>query len=583
MGDVADALARLGLGDEREGGNGAAAPVLPSPPAVVPLAAMEPVLAALTELIAWPTTHAALGAALGVRWPRGLLLHGPPGTGKTAAVLAVAAATGAPVVTLAPGSVFGAHLGESEARVRAAFRAAARAARTAPSGARAVLLLDDVDALAPCRASSGPHEARVVGQLLTLLDGAASGGGGGPGTAPPFAVVATTSRPGALDPALRRAGRLDREVAVGLPTAGERGAILAAHCAGLPLAPDVDLPAIAASSRGYSGADLASLARTAARRALAAAAAGAAAAPPPPVSAADFAAAAADVGASVVRGLATDAGPPTTWDDVGGLEGVKAALKRLVETPLARPAACARLGYTPPRGILLHGPPGTAKTTLARAVAAAARASLHPLPAAALFSAFVGEGEAALRAAFAAARAAAPAVVFLDEADAVGADRGGGGGGAGDPSSPAGARMLTTLLTELDGLEPADGVLLLAATNAPWALDGALLRPGRLDARVLVPPPDEAGLAAALTLHARGKPLHAGVDVGAVAAAMAGGTGADAAAVVREAALAAARRGGASIAAPDFDAALAGWRPSVARADLAAHEAWAAAASGRAG
>ena len=553
--------------------NGDAAPSPPPPPtpSPPPLVAMDATLAALREVIVWPATHTATAAALGVAWPRGVLLVGPPGVGKTAAVTAVAAEAGAPVVTLAPGTAFGAHLGESEARVRAAFRGAARAARRGRSG-RAVLLLDDVDALAPSRSTSGRHEARVVGQLLTLLDGAAGGGGGrAPDGGPAVVVVATTSRPAALDSALRRAGRLDREVTVPLPSPAARGAILAVHTASLPLAADVDVVAVGAAARGCSGADLAALARTAARTALADAAAAPPNTPPRLITASDFEAALAATVPTVARGLATDAGAASArWDDVGGLTTVKNQLRRLIELPLTRPEACARLGYRPARGILLHGPPGCSKSTLAAAVAAAARASLHPLPAASLFSAYVGEGEAELRAVFAAARAAAPAVVFLDEADAVAASR--GASSAGD--SPAGARMLATLLSEMDGLVPADGVLVVAATNRPWALDAALLRPGRLDAHVLVPPPDTAGLAAALAIHTAGCPLDDDVDLAGVAASMRGATGADAAMMVREAALSAARRRGATVAAADFEPALAGWAPSVTEQDVAAYEKW---------
>ena len=564
--DVTAALGGLAL-------NGHAAPLTPTPQPSPPppLVAMDATLAALREVIVWPSTHAAPAAALGVVWPRGVLLVGPPGVGKTAAVTTVAAEAGAPVVTLAPGTAFGAHLGESEARVRAAFRGAARAARRGKSG-RAVLLLDDVDALAPSRSSSGRHEARVVGQLLTLLDGAAGEGGRAPDGGPAVVVVATTSRPAALDSALRRAGRLDREVTVPLPSPAARGAILAVHTASLPLAPDVDVAAVGAAARGCSGADLAALARTAARAALADAAAAPPHTPPRLITAADFEAALAVTVPTVARGLATDAGAASArWSDVGGLTTVKNQLRCLIELPLTRPDACARLGYRPPRGILLHGPPGCSKSTLAAAVAAAVRASLHPLPAASLFSAYVGEGEAELRAVFAAARAAAPAVVFLDEADAVAASRSAASSAG---ASPAGARMLATLLAEMDGLAPADGVLILAATNRPWALDAALLRPGRLDAHVLVPPPDTPGLAAALAIHAAGCPLADDVDLDSVAASMRGATGADAAMIVREAALSAARRRGTTVTAADFDAALSGWAPSVTEDDVAAYERW---------
>jgi SpoVK/Ycf46/Vps4 family AAA+-type ATPase len=551
-----------------------------------PLAGCAPLLAALAETIAWPHTHADAAAALGLAWPRGLLIHGPPGTGKTAAVKAAAAAAGALLLTISPGGLFGPFVGDSERRLRTVW-AKANAAAAAQPGRPVVILLDDAHVLAPARSAAGPHEGRVVAQLLTLLDGAAAGGSGGGGdvaarrTVSP-AVIATTSRPGALDPALRRAGRLDREVAVGLPSVAERAAILALHTARLPLAADVNVGALAAKARGLSGADLAAVAREAARGALTDAAraeceeeakttsASTPSTPPRPVCAADFEAALVTVGASATRGLRPLELPPAAWTDVGGLEEVKARLTSLVAWPLTRAPAFARLGLRPPCGVLLYGPPGCSKTTLARAAATAAGAPLHALSGAALFSAYLGEGEATLRAAFAAARAACPAVVFLDEVDALGGKR--SAGGAGDP----GDRMLAALLAELDGLEATPGLLVLAATNRPHALDAALLRPGRLDAHVYVPPPDADGRAAALRVHTRGMPLAGGVDLGVVGAAWLaeGLTGAEVAGVAREAALAAAREGAAEVGLSHFEAAAAAARPGVNPAELEAFEAW---------
>jgi SpoVK/Ycf46/Vps4 family AAA+-type ATPase len=430
-----------------------------------------------------------------------VLLHGPPGVGKSAAVAAVAAEFGAAVHPITAASIFGAFTGQSERRLREAFAAAA--ADTA-AGRAAVVFLDDVDALCPRRRAGSQHEARVVGQLLTLMDGAqagarraredaAPGGGGGgggaaaaPGARGHLVVIAATSRPASLDPALRRPGRLDREVAVPVPAAAARAAILRLAAARMPLAGDVDLRAVAARCHGYTGADLGALCREAATAAiadgLAAAAAAAAAAPStsgagpaplPPVTAAHFSAALALVGPSVARGTAR-AFPPASWDDVGGLEDVKKRLRQAVEWPLAHAAAFARLGLSPPRGVLLHGPPGCAKTTLARAAAAASGATFVPLAGAELYSMYVGEGEAALREAFRAARLAAPAIVFVDELDTLVGRRGGGGGTAG--RNDASARILSTFLTEMDGLEAAQGVLVLATTNRPHAIDPALLR-----------------------------------------------------------------------------------------------------------
>jgi SpoVK/Ycf46/Vps4 family AAA+-type ATPase len=624
MEEAAARLAGLALG-------GASAPPPPPPPppagpsASAALPGMEPVLEALREAIAWPARYAAEGAALGVRWPRGLLLHGPPGCGKSAAVRAVAAEAGASLHVVTAATIFGAYTGESEAALRGAFAAAEAAAAAAaavaaaagaPPGAApaAVLFLDEADALCPRRSAARPHEARVAAQLLTLLDGAARGGGAAAAAAAGrVVVVAATARPDALDAALRRPGRLDREVGVPPPDAPGRAAILALLAARLPLAPGVDLAAVAARCHGYSGADLGALCREAAGAAVAAAvaarqrenslrtesggngatgAAGAAAADVPlaipPLAAADFLAAMGRVGASAARGAAA-AFPPAAWGDVGGLEDVKRRLRQAVVWPSRHAGAFARLGLAPPRGVLLHGPPGCAKTTLARAAATASGATFIPLSGPALYSMYVGEGEAALREAFRRARLAAPAIVFVDELDAVvgarGEGSGSGGGADGEGGVSASARLLATFLTEMDGLEAARGVLVLAATNRPGAVDAALLRPGRFDVVLFVPPPDAEGRAAALAVHASRMPLAPDVDLAAVAAAAERYTGAELAAVCREAAFAALREGGEwggpagaapaeAVAARHFAAALAGVRPALSAEELARYAAW---------
>ena len=302
-----------------------------------------------------------------------------------------------------------------------------------------------------------------------------------------------------------------------------------------------------------------------------AAAAGNAACELVPLTAADFAAARKRCGASLVRGLAVEA-PPVAWADVGGCEEVKRRLRQAVEWPLARAGAFRRLALRAPRGVLLYGPPGCAKTLLARAAAHASGATLVPLSGAALFSAFLGEGERALRAAFRRARAAAPAIILLDEADAVGARRGGAPGGG----SGAEERLLATLLSELDGLGPSHGVLLLAATNRPAALDAALLRPGRLDTHLFCGPPDRAGRAAILALHARAMALAEDVDLEHLAEATDGCTGAEVAALCAEAALRALREDGAAqgVALRHFMAARAAAPPSTSAELLAEYRAF---------
>jgi SpoVK/Ycf46/Vps4 family AAA+-type ATPase len=574
----------------------------PPPPLLQGVAGVDAAARALRELVLWPRLYAKQGAALGVRWPRGLLLHGPPGCGKTSLVRAAAAEAGASLHVVTAGAVFGAYLGESERRLRDAFAAAAR---DAAAGKPALVFLDEVDALCPRRAAgggggggSGQHEARVVAQLLTLLDGAAGleegcamMAQGQDGTTSPFAarvaVVAATNRPNAVDPALRRPGRLDREVLIPVPDAAARAQILRLHAKGMRLASGVDLAAVARACHGYSGADLAALCREAAMCALSDAAAAAAVAADMAgqnrhqpkqqprvvagVTAAHFSRAARRVGPSVVRGAAVDPGP-VRWSDVGGLEAAKTALRRAVEWPLTRGADFARLGVEPPRGVLLYGPPGCSKTTLARAAAAESGATFVPLSCASLYSPYVGEGEAALRDAFARARAAAPAVLLLDEADALAPGRGeggSGGGSGGEEDGGAALRLLSTLLTEMDGLgaatsaysgsdgadarpaaAPAPGVVVAAATNRPGALDAALLRPGRLDVHVFVgPPADAEERLAALQVHCRELPLAADVDLKQVAERTGRFTGAELAALCREAAMGALRERFSSAAA----------------------------------
>ncbi|KAL6754073.1 P-loop containing nucleoside triphosphate hydrolase protein [Haematococcus lacustris] len=464
---------------------------------------------ALRELLSWPQLYAAEGAALGVRWPRGLLLHGPPGCGKTLLVRSVAEEVGAKLHLLSPAQVFGSYLGESERRLRAAFEAAARDAQ---QGHTALMFLDEVDALCPRRDASRPHESRRSRAGHSSNPASLRHGR--------LVVVAATNRPNSLDPALRRPGRLDREVVVSVPSPADRAAILALHTKGVRLAPGCDLATVAAACHGYSGADLAALVREAAMHALYGAAVQQGLLPPgsqegAALQAEDFTAAMRRVGPSIVRGLVAE-GPDTRWGDIGGLEAVKLRLRQAVEWPLRHAAAFARLGLKAPRGVLLYGPPGCSKTTLARAAACASGATLLPLSCAQLFSMYVGEGEGLLRDLFSRARQAAPALIMLDEVDAVGAKRGGEPGQAGGGESSA--RLLSTLLTEMDGMELATGVLVLGATNRPQAMDAALLRPGRFDSLLYVPPPDEAGRLQVLQVHTRCMPLGADVDLAAVAA-----------------------------------------------------------------
>ena len=580
-----------------------------NPSASERIAGADEALQTLRECVVWPARYAEDAATLGASFPRGVLLHGPPGVGKTASAVAVAREAGAKLVALSAGDVFGPYAGDAEARLRGAFH---DADAVCAEGTPCVILLDEIDAMCPARgADAGLSGSRVVAQLLTLMDdGGAearraterSASGGGAATTLRPAVVATTNRPNALDPALRRPGRFDVEVEIPLPSAKQRLAILRVHARALPLAEDVDLEEVAGNAKGYSGADLAALCREAAMASIRDAAGfsrasssdgdGGGGGDGSLVTARHFSSAAGKVGASVTRGAALEPSA-TTWDDVGGLDDVKKRLKQAVEWPLRHAAAFRRLGLAPPRGVLLHGPPGCAKTTLARAAATASGATVIALSAADVFSKYVGEGERALRDAFARARRAAPAILLLDEIDGMVGNRGAAkdassasGGADANTGNDVAARVLSAFLVEMDGLEvgggggddgddderrDGDGVLVVATTNRPNALDAALTRPGRLDLVLYVPPPDARGREAALRVHARGVPLAADVDLRAVATRTERFTGAELRGVIREAALAALREdmGAEQVTAAHVDAALRATRPALAESDLA--------------
>jgi SpoVK/Ycf46/Vps4 family AAA+-type ATPase len=553
----------------------------------------------LRQCVALPLRRPALFRAFGVRPPRGVLLHGPPGSGKSAAARAAAFDCGAQLLVLDGPAVMSEFFGESEAGLRGVFAAA-------DALSPCVLFLDEVDSLAPARGGGGgggggisgesAHAAaagvgggsdpsgRVLTQLLTLMDGAEGAGEGAaaataaaaapdasaplppkPPRPPRVVIIAATNRPDALDPAMRRPGRLEREILVGPPDAAGRAEILRKRLLPRGGASDdnandddaltaADIEAVAAGAHGFVGADLAALANEAAMGALrrhvaalergGAAAAGAAAAaascapptPTPRVTRADLLAARLRVSPSALREVSVEV-PKASWRDVGGLEDVKARLREAVEWPTRRAAALAAAGARPPRGVLLYGPPGCSKTLLARAAAAEARVNFLSVRGGELLSAYVGASERAVAALFRRARASAPALVFFDEVDALAGDRGGGGGGSG-----SGSRAVSQLLVEMDGCQPSLGVVVLAATNRPDRVDPALLRPGRLDLLLHVRPPSAQERAEILRLKLRRTPLEDGTDLGEVARRAERCTGADLAAVAREAAVLALER-----------------------------------------
>lgn len=355
-------------------------------------------------------------------------------------------------------------------------------------------------------------------------------------TALHFVVVASTNRIDAIDPALRRAGRFDAEIEVTTPNENERLEILMLYTKKLPLNPDVDLQAIAASCNGYVGADLEALCREAAMSAMDRSRDENKDDGMWCITMQDWTKARGVVGPSITRGVTVEI-PKVSWDDIGGLNDLKNKLQKAVEWPIKHSAAFSRMGISPFRGILLHGPPGCSKTTLAKAAAHAAQASFFSLSGAELYSMYVGEGEALLRNTFRRARLAAPSILFFDEADVIAARRGESSNG----NSSVGERLLSTLLTEMDGLEQAKGILVLAATNRPHAIDPALMRPGRFDLVLYVPPPDREGRYETLRVHTRNMNLGPDVDLKRIAEETDHFTGAELEGLCREAGIVALR------------------------------------------
>ncbi|KAJ6962763.1 cell division control protein 48 [Populus alba x Populus x berolinensis] len=424
-------------------------------------------LEALRELITFPLLYSREAQKLGLKWPTGLLLYGPPGTGKTSLVRAVVRECEAHLIVISPHFVHRAHAGESERVLREAF---SDALSHAVAGKPSVIFIDEIDALCHRRDSRREQDVRVASQLFALMDANKPSST----SSAQVVVIASTNRVDAIDPALRRSGRFDAEIEVTTPTEEERLQILKLYTRKLHLDPNVNLHAIAASCNGYVGADLEALCREATMSALnsldTSEDAGV------QLTMDDWKHAKSVVGPSITRGVTMEI-PKVSWEDIGGLKDLKKKLQQAVEWPIKHSAAFARMGISPIRGVLLHGPPGCSKTTLAKAAANAAQASFFSLSGAELYSMYVGEGEALLRHTFQRARLAAPSIIFFDEADVVAAKR----GGTSSNSTTVGERLLSTLLTEMDGLEQSKGILVLAATNRPYAIDAALMRPGRFD------------------------------------------------------------------------------------------------------
>ena len=481
------------------------------------------------EMIELPLKHPELFERLGIEAPKGVLLHGPPGTGKTLLAKAVANETNANFYSLSGPEIMSKYYGESEENLRNVFK---EAQENAPS----IIFIDEIDSIAPKREEvHGEVERRIVAQLLALMDGLEERG--------KVVVIGATNRINAIDPALRRPGRFDREIEIGIPDKKGRREILEIHTRGMPLAKDVDLNKIAEITHGYSGADLAALCKEAAIRALRrilpeidleADKIPAEILNKIEVTEKDFYDAFKSMTPSALREVVIES-PNVHWDDIGGLENVKQKLKEAVEWPLKYAEIFHKMDAKPPKGVLLYGPPGTGKTLLAKAVATESEANFISVKGPEFLSKWVGESEKAVRETFRKARQASPCVVFFDEIDAIAPAR----GSLGD--SHVTERVISQILTELDGLEELRDVTVIAATNRPDIIDPALLRPGRFDRLIYIPPPDKEARREIFRIHTRKKPLGDDVNIDELAEKTEGYTGADIAAVCNEAVMAAIR------------------------------------------
>ena len=468
------------------------------------------------EMIELPLRHPELFKRLGVEAPKGVLLHGPPGTGKTLLAKAIASETNSNFYTIGGPEIMSKYYGESEEKLRNVFQ---QAEQNAPS----IIFIDEIDSIAPKREEvSGEVERRIVAQLLSLMDGMSTRG--------KVVVIGATNRINAIDPALRRPGRFDREIEIGVPDRNGRLEILQIHTRGMPIAKDVNLEKLADISHGFVGADLQALAKEAAiralRRVLPEVDLSSESIPADTlrkiiVTMQDFTDVIKEMEPSAMREVFVEV-PDVKWEDIGGLSTIKQELQEAVEWPLKYQRLFTHADAVPPKGILLYGPPGTGKTLIAKAAANESEANFISIKGPELLSKWVGESEKGVREVFRKARQAAPCIIFFDEIDAIAPRRGGDFG-----DSHVTERLISQLLTELDGLEILTNVIVIGATNRPDIIDPALLRPGRFDRLLYVPPPDRDSRIQIIKIHTRKKPLADDVNVEQLADHTEGYTGAD--------------------------------------------------------
>ena len=504
------------------------------------------------EMIELPLKHPILFRRLGIDPPRGVLLHGPPGTGKTLIAKAVASETNAHFTSINGPEIISKYYGESEKQLREIFEEAA-------ANTPAIIFIDELDSIAPKREDvSGEVERRVVAQLLTLLDGMQGRDN--------VVVIGATNRQAAIDPALRRPGRVDREIEIGVPDKNGRAEIIGIHTRGMPISDDFDVEWLLDNTNGFVGADISALVRESAmkalRRYLPEIDLDEEQIPPEvlekmAVIMSDFRMAIKEVEPSALREIYLEV-PEVSWDEVGGLQEIKDRLKESIEWPLTKPELFEHFGINPPRGIVLFGAPGTGKTLLAKAIASEAKANFITIKGPELISKWVGESEKAVREVFKKAKQSSPSIIFLDEFESIAGIRRSSSGEGSDVIN----RVVNQLLSSMDGVEGMEGVIVVAATNRPEMIDPALLRSGRFERVMHVPPPDPEALKSILEIHTENMPLGK-FSLDEIASKLENYTGADIEAVCREAGLIAMRADRKTVSKKHFEEAVERVRPTV--------------------